>query len=207
MRALAIAPKSYRDFPDLLDSMHRLRARIFRDRLNWDVDVKDGREADDFDDCQPTHILAVTGRNTVVGCARLLPATGPTLLSVLFPELAGCGLFQPHATMIESSRFCVDTTVEAERAGQALHDATWTMFAAIIEWSMMNGYSELITATDVRIERILRRAGWPMTRIGEPKRLGNTNAVVGLLPTDMASFEQVRPATYVSSIAPLWHAA
>lgn len=207
MRALAIAPKSYKDFPDLLDSMHRLRARVFHDRLNWDVDVRNGRETDGFDDCRPTYILAVTGRNTVVGCARLLPATGPTLLSVLFPEIAERGLFRPHPAMIESSRFCVDTSVEAERAGQALHDATWTMFAAIIEWSMTNGYSQLITATDVRIERILRRAGWPMARIGEPKRLGNTNAVVGLLPTDMASFERVRPAAYVSSITPLRRAA
>jgi acyl homoserine lactone synthase len=109
--------------------------------------------------------------------------------------------------MIESSRFCVDTSVEAGRGGQALHDATWTMFTAIIEWSMTHGYRELVTATDIRIERILRRAGWPMTRIGEPKRLGNTNAVVGLLPTDLASFEQVRPATYTSSITPLRRAA
>lgn len=207
MRAVAIAPESYKDSADLLDRMHRLRARVFRDRLNWDVNVANGREADGFDDCQPTYILTVTDQCAVVGCARLLPASGPTLLSVLFPELGECGLVRPHATMIESSRFCVDTSVEAGREGQALHDATWTMFAAIIEWSMANGYSELITATDVRIERILRRAGWPMSRIGEPKRLGNTNAVVGLLPTDPKSFEQVRPARYVSSIAPLRRAA
>lgn len=203
MHAVAIAADSYKKFPDLLDGMHELRARIFRDRLNWDVDVRDGREVDSFDGCRPTYILAVTGRNSVVGCARLLPSTGPMLLSVLFPELGEGRLFKPHPAMIESSRFCVDTSVDAGRAGQVLHDVTWTMFAAIIEWSMANGYSELITATDVRIERILRRAGWPMTRIGTPKRLGNTNAVVGLLPTDLASFEQVRPATYVSTIAPL----
>ncbi len=207
MRAVAIAPESYKDFADLLDGMHRLRARVFRDRLNWDVDVANGREADRFDDCNPTYILTVAGRNTVVGCARLLPATGPTLLSVLFPELRERGPFSPHATMIESSRFCVDTSLEAGRAGQALHDATWTMFAGIIEWSMANGYSELVTATDVRIERILQRAGWPMARMGEPKRLGNTNAVVGLLPTDLPSFERVKPAAYTSSIAALRRAA
>lgn len=207
MRAMAIAPDTYKDFPDLLSDMHQLRARIFRDRMNWDVDVRDGREADGFDDCKPTYILTVAGRNEVVGCARLLPATGPTLLSVLFPELGERGLFCPHATMIESSRFCVDTSFETGREGQALHYATWTMFAAIIEWSMENGYTELVTATDVRIERILRRAGWTMARIGEPKRLGNTNAVVGLLPTDAVSFERVRPAGYVSSIAPMRRAA
>ncbi len=207
MRAVAIAPDSYKTFPDLLEGMHRLRARVFRDRLNWDVDVRDEREADSFDDCRPTYILAITDRNAVVGCARLLPATGPTLLSVLFPELRERGLIKPHVAMIESSRFCVDTSItgapEASGQGHALHTATWTLFAAIIEWSIANGYDELITATDLRIERILRRAGWPMTRVGAPKPIGNTKALVGLLPTDRASFETVRPASYASLLRPI----
>lgn len=207
MQAMAIPPNTYGNYPVLLDSMHRLRARVFHERMNWDVNVIDGREADQFDDYSPAYILAVKGSNTVTGCARLLPANGPTLLSVLFPELIQSGLFKPHAAMIESSRFCVDTSIETGRTGQALHDATWTMFAAIIEWSMTNGYSELVTVTDIRIERILRRAGWPMVRIGDPKPIGNTIAVVGLLPTDEASFERVRPTSYRSSINPLLQAA
>ncbi|WP_283813339.1 acyl-homoserine-lactone synthase [Bradyrhizobium sp. Leo121] len=183
--------------------MHRLRARVFRERLN--VVVRDGHEADQFDPCRPTYILALSDRNEVAGCARLLSTTGPTLLSVRFPELIASGL--PHAAMIESSRFCVDTSMETGRAGQALHDATWTMFAAIIEWSMANGYSELVTVTAARIELILRRAGWPMARIEEPKPIGNTAAIVGLLRTDRASFEHVRPNDSASSIYPLPQAA
>ena len=211
MRAIAIPPEHYRSHAALLDQMHQLRARVFHGRLNWDVTVRDGRERDEFDLCRPTYILVVDDRETVVGAVRLLPATGPTLLTVLFPELAGQGLFQPHTAMIESSRFCVDTSVisspDASRQGQALHGATWTMFAAIIEWSMANGYGELITATDLRIERILRRAGWPMTRIGEPKPISNTRAVVGLLPTDSASFQMVKPADYVSVLRSMRRAA
>lgn len=41
--------------------------------------------------------------------------------------------------MIESSRFCVDTHLEAGRGGGQLHQATLTMFAGIIEWSMASG--------------------------------------------------------------------
>ena len=211
MRAIAIPPEHYRSHAALLDRMHQLRARVFHERLNWDVTVRDGREHDEFDRCKPTYILVVTGKETVIGAVRLLPATGPTLLTVLFPELAGQGLFRPHAAMIESSRFCVDTSVTAAYEpggqGQALHSATWTLFAAIIEWSMANGYGELITATDLRIERILRRAGWPMARIGDPKPIGNTKAVVGLLPTDRASFAAVRPAGYASFVRPTQRAA
>ena len=211
MRAIAISPEHFRSQAAILDRMHQLRARVFHDRLNWNVKVRDGRERDEFDLCQPTYILVVDARETVVGAVRLLPATGPTLLSLLFPELGGRGLFRPHAAMIESSRFCVDTSVTAAYEpggqGQALHSATWTLFAAIIEWSMANGYGELITATDLRIERILRRAGWPMARIGDPKPIGNTKAVVGLLPTNRTSFETVRPAGYSSILRPTRRAA
>jgi hypothetical protein len=40
----------------LIDEMFRLRARIFRDRLNWDVEVTDGKERDRYDDEQPAPI-------------------------------------------------------------------------------------------------------------------------------------------------------
>lgn len=198
MRAIAISAAEHRGAANLIDSMHQLRARIFRDRLEWDVDVQQGREVDEFDSYRPTYILAVTAARRVVGCARLLPATGPTMMSVLFPELEQTSLLRPHAQMVESSRFCVDTSLEAGRAGGSLHDVTLTMFAAIIEWSIEQGYTEIVTGTDVRFERILKRAGWPMARIGDPRPIGNTMAVAGLLPAGREWFERVRPATYVS---------
>lgn len=85
MRAIAISPVDYSDASHLLDSMHRLRAKVFQDRLDWDVDVEQGREVDEFDAYCPTYILAVTRTRVVVGCARLLPATGPMMMSVLLP--------------------------------------------------------------------------------------------------------------------------
>lgn len=207
MRALAIRPDNYRQSSALLDRMHRLRARIFQGRLEWDVEVRQGRELDEFDAFRPTYILTVTPSLEVVGCARLLPATGPTMMQVLFPDLEREGLLRPHTAMVESSRFCVDTSLQAGKAGGFLHDVTLTMFAAIIEWSMEQGYTEIVTGTDVRFERILKRAGWPMARIGEPRPIGSTMAVAGLLPADRESFERVRPGNYAPLHLPLIRAA
>lgn len=207
MRALAIPPDAYDDFASLLDAMHRLRARIFKGRLGWSVVTQGGRETDEFDALKPTYILAISSASTVVGCARLLPATGPNMIEALFPDLVQSGAFKPHPAMIESSRFCVDTSLDEGRAGGSLHDATLTMFAAIIEWSMGNGYRQIVTGTDLRIERILNRAGWPMRRVGEPRRLGETTAIVGILPADRASFERVRPPSYRSVLCPKLRAA
>ncbi|NKJ39595.1 acyl-homoserine-lactone synthase [Rhizobium sp. SG570] len=200
MQVLAISPDRFVEHQILLKQMYRLRADIFGGRLEWDVTIVDGDERDQYDDLDPTYILAISGGN-VVGCARLLPAVGPTMLELTFPQLLAEGSLNATSAMIESSRFCVDTTLPAGRGGGQLHLATLTMFAGIIEWSMANGYDKIATATDLRFERILNRAGWPMARLGEPVAIGNTVAIAGTLPADQESFEQVRPANYRSILS------
>ncbi len=200
MQVFTISPDRYVEHQTLLKQMYRLRADVFGGRLEWDVTVMDGGERDQYDELNPTYILA-TSSNKVVGCARLLPAVGPTMLELTFPQLLRDGSLNANGAMIESSRFCVDTTLPAGRGGGQLHLATLTMFAGIIEWSMANGYHRIVTATDLRFERILNRAGWPMARLGEPVAIGNTVAIAGTLPADQESFEQVRPSSYRSALS------
>ncbi|WP_416409590.1 acyl-homoserine-lactone synthase TraI [Agrobacterium rosae] len=201
MQLLTVSPDRYADHSHLLREMHRLRCSVFRKRLGWDVSITDGAEEDDYDSLGPTYILTITDEERVVGCARLLPAIGPTMLERTFPQLLAAGSLNASARMIESSRFCVDTSLPAGRGGGQLHFATLTMFAGIIEWSMANGYDEIVTATDMRFERILNRAGWPMKRLGDAVAIGNTVAVAGTLPADQVSFDRVRPPYYRSTIA------
>lgn len=184
----------------LINDLFELRARVFSDRLAWNVNVQDGRETDDYDRLDPTFILTITDEGTLAGSARLLPAVGPTMLEHTFPQLLAAGRLDACSGMVESSRFCVDTSLAEGRAAGSLHEATLTMFAGIIEWSMANGYDEIVTATDLRFERILNRAGWPMRRLGEPCRIGNTVAVAGSLSADAKSFNKVCPMGYRSAI-------
>ncbi|PZR53590.1 MAG: hypothetical protein DI537_55145 [Stutzerimonas stutzeri] len=146
----------------LIHDMHRLRARIFCGRLAWNVRCTSGLEIDSFDELKPTYILCIDRSDAVIGCARLLPATSSTMLKRVFPQLLESAHLRVHARMIESSRFCVDTEAAGRQQQSGLHTATLAMFAGIVEWSILNGYSEILTATDVRLERILRRAGWPL---------------------------------------------
>lgn len=201
MRAFAIDSRHYRHNEAILDEVYRLRARIFHDRLGWDVTKTDGREHDEYDSIGPTYIVALTDAGNLAGCARLLPATGPTMVANTFSQLLSSGSLIAHPAMIESSRFCVDTNLAGDRGGRGLHEATLTMFAGIIEWSMLNSYSEIVTVTDVRFERILKRAGWPLGRLGDPQRIGNTIAVAGILPANRETFDQVRPNTYRSDFS------
>ena len=202
MQIVAIAiPKNARE-EQLLLRQNKLRAEVFSDRLGWEVDVRNGIEVDKFDALGPTYILAVRDNDHVVGCARLLPATGPTMVQDIFSSLLPDGKLRTHAGMIESSRFCVNTHCEEGRGRSSIHEITLAMFAGIIEWSITNGYSEIVTVTDLRFERILSRVGWPLQRLASPQKIGVTTAVAGTLLADQAAFELLRPERYRSLITP-----
>ena len=191
----------------ILTAMHCVRSNVFHARLGWNVEIVDGQEHDQYDALDPTYIVVLSNGSQVVGCARLLATTGPTMLSNTFPELLSKGAYKPHAGMVESSRFCVDTTNKEGRGQRLLHEATLSLFAGIVEWCLLHGFTEIATATDVRFERILRRAGWPMLRLGVPRQINETLSVAGVLPANRASFDQLRPPNYRSHLKSTAHIA
>lgn len=203
MRVVAIKNPKNEAEHRLIQEMHRLRARIFRGRLAWKVRCTSGLETDQFDKLNPAYVLCLDHSEAVIGCARLLPATGDTMLEKVFPQLLEMAPLRTHHRMIESSRFCVDSNTSADRGQGGLHSATLAMFAGIVEWSILNGYREIVTATDVRLERILRRAGWPLSRLGPPAQINETTSVAGLLPADWQTFDLLRPGTYSSNFPTL----
>ncbi|TLW96074.1 acyl-homoserine-lactone synthase [Rhizobium sp. MHM7A] len=203
MQVLAFsAPRTVQE-AHLLHLHFQLRARVFADRLGWEVDVTAGCESDGFDALRPTYVLAIAETGQLAGCARLLPALGRTMVADVFPSLLADGQLNAHAAMIESSRFCVDTALAEGRGTGSIHEATLTMFAGIVEWCIANGYTEIVTVTDLRFERILARVGWPLRRLGEPKKIGVTMAVAGTLPADADTFMRLRPSDYRSELTPL----
>lgn len=185
---------------ELAMAMHRLRGRVFKERLDWDVSVRDGLEIDQYDTFKPTYLLALE-QNDVVGCVRLLPTTGRNMLADTFPVLLD-GNPAPRAARIwESSRFCVDTKSAAATAENGLRKATFLLFAAMIEWGQQHDLQAIATVTDLRMERILRRAGWHLDRLGTPRQIGTTNAVAGLLPISEEALGAIRAAGQISGRA------
>ncbi|MQX48752.1 acyl-homoserine-lactone synthase [Sinorhizobium medicae] len=72
MQVIAISAQPDLRAKQLLEQHHRLRARVFSDRLGWAVCVLDGLESDAFDDLEPTYIIAVSDSGRVAGCALQL---------------------------------------------------------------------------------------------------------------------------------------
>jgi len=175
----------------LLMGMHCLRRKIFKDRLDWSVATTGDLERDSFDTQDATY-LVVVDRGAVLGCVRLLPTMGPNMLADTFPELLD-GAAAPRSNLVaESSRFCVDTELTSTTAEGGLRRATFMLFAAMLEWAVARKLTSIATVTDLRMERILRRAGWSLQRLGQPRRIGSTAAVAGLLPVENYALEAIR---------------
>lgn len=189
-----ITPSHYGTFAEEIAEMHRLRYRVFKERLQWDVQVSGEMEIDEFDALHPVYLIQRANDNHVQGCVRLLPSTGPTMLRESFSVLLDGNSFRAGPTIWESSRFSLDNTSGARDAIHGLAGATYELFAGMIEFGLSRQLTEIVTVTDARMERILRRAGWPLQRIGNARKLGSTQAVAGYLEVSTESLARIRNA-------------
>ncbi|PCI39364.1 MAG: conjugal transfer protein TraI [Rhodospirillaceae bacterium] len=185
-----ISPNRASEFTSEIEEMHRLRHRVFKGRLEWDVTCRDGMEFDEYDHLEPTYLLARGNDGAVAGCLRLLPTQGPNMLRDTFPQLLD-GKKAPNSPHIwESSRFALD--VNHANNGRAISQSTAMLFAGVLEFGLSKGLTDIVTVTDLRVERIMKRSGWTMERLGDPQVIGNTKAVAGRLTIDWETLTRVR---------------
>lgn len=187
-----IASEYRDDFAEDLQAMHRLRYRVFKERLDWDVPENGGHEIDSFDALKPHYLLLRGFDGSVEGCVRLLPSTGPTMLRDTFPVLLEGKTAPEDPSIWESSRFALDIPSSAPKGTGGVAVDTYELFAGMIEFGLSRRLTRIVTVTDLRVERILRRAGWPLERIGEPHTLGVTRALAGYLQVSEERLHTVR---------------
>ncbi|PIT00822.1 conjugal transfer protein TraI [Bradyrhizobium nitroreducens] len=193
-----IAPPSYGEFSGTLVEMHRLRHRVFRLRMAWDVQSAGDMEVDDFDALSPIYLVQMSSGGQVQGSVRLLPTLGPTMLRDTFPALLD-GQPAPSVREVwESSRFAIDV-VDAPKGDHGITRAAYELFAGMVEFGLSRQLTDIVTVTDVRMERVLRRAGWPLRRIGSPAKIGNTLAVAGCLAISSEILAGLRKAGSLST--------
>jgi N-acyl-L-homoserine lactone synthetase len=164
MHVVAVTRAQYGAELDLLAGMHRLRYRVFKDRLSWTVSVTGDKEIDRYDGLGPTYILVVSAARDVLGAVRLLPTLGPHMLADTFPDLLQRAPVPRSETYLEASRFCVDTVAAEATGSGGLNRVTMLLLWGVADWSLATGADAITAVTDLRMERILRRAGWPMVR-------------------------------------------
>src|ERR1700682_732812 len=99
-----ITQQGYGEFRDALIEMHRLRYRVFKGRLDWDVHVSGEMEIDEFDALHPAYLTQLADNGRTQGSVRLLPTVGPTMLRDTFPVLLAGRSAPASPSIWESSR-------------------------------------------------------------------------------------------------------
>ena len=180
---------------DILDEMFRLRARVFADRLGWDVTIEDGREIDAFDALDPAYVVGLDAEGHVISCVRALQTTGPHMLSDVFHDIL-CGeapLRSP--TLWESTRFCVDTERLSRDGGgmRSVNRATCELMIASLDYARAAGISDIVTVIDPVMNRVLKRSDCaPYDYVGETVPMGKVKAMAALLDTSPERVARLR---------------
>lgn len=157
-----------------LRDIHVLRAKVFRDRMGWEVPILGGMEIDGYDALEPHYMVIRSEDRRIRGCWRMLPTLGPYMLKDTFPELVQGAPLPEEETVWELSRFAIETDGEnrfgfAERAKEAMR--------GIVNFADEQGITKYVTVTTTAVERLLRHTGVETTRMGTPLQIGVEKAV------------------------------
>ncbi|MEP5155623.1 acyl-homoserine-lactone synthase [Planktotalea sp.] len=181
-------------FQGLLSQVFELRARVFRDRLGWDVEVIDGQERDHFDDLFPTHIVSVNDDGKVAGSMRLLQTTGPNMLADVFSSILQ-GQPAPRSPLIwEATRFCVDTNLlESGKSNNSISYVTSEVMVGAFEYARSAGVEDAVAVIDPIMNRVLKRSSnAPYDYLGKATPMGKVTAMAALMDCSAERIEAVR---------------
>lgn len=164
-----------------LRAMHTLRAKVFHDRMGWDVPIMSGMEIDGYDAIDPFYMLMRGKERIVCGCWRILPTVGPYMLKDTFAQLLHGEPAPEDPKVWELSRFAIET--DGQQAF-GFSEITLQSIDEILAFGHRAGIERYVTVTTTAIERMLRTAGLVVRRFGPPVRIGVENAIALYFDTD-----------------------
>lgn len=181
-------------FADVLDEMYRLRARVFGDRLGWEVTITDGKEIDEFDALDPAYVVGLDDEGNVVACVRALQTTGPHMLADVFASILDGEPPMRSATLWESTRFCVDTDrLDRGQGRNSISYATCELMVGSLEYAQESGITDIVTVIDPVMDRVLKRSdNAPYGYVGSRKPMGKVSALAALLDCSDERIARVR---------------
>lgn len=109
----------------------------------------------------------------------LLPTTGPYMLKDIFSHLLWGTPPPEQSDVWEISRFAIDPQWRDYDSLGAVGSVVGQMLLDLFDFSESNGITRIVAASDIRFDRILKRAGLTTTHYGPAVRMENSYAVAG----------------------------
>ncbi|MHC2484652.1 acyl-homoserine-lactone synthase [Rhizobium leguminosarum] len=146
--------------PEIFEEMFRARAAVFRDRLGWDVCVRNGMEIDRYDEEEdPIYLVSLNDAGRLTGSLRLLPTTGETMLGNEFASFFDEPVNICSPIVWECTRFCVhpQRTGEESSGGQQVSSE---LLIGLCQLALASGIEHIVGLYDYGMTRVYRRIGW-----------------------------------------------
>ncbi|HEY4112846.1 MAG TPA: acyl-homoserine-lactone synthase [Rhizomicrobium sp.] len=175
---MEVVSRENRDgYQDQIEQMHRLRHRVFVDRLGWKALQKaDGRELDEFDNSDAIYLLVTDGAR-VVGCHRIIPTVKPHLISEVFSDFCDVRGVQRGPGIVECGRTCIDeerlTRAEARIARHVL-------MTGVMEFCLRAGATGFTGINPISVMSRYLRIGWNIRPLGIPRRMDDGETYVAV---------------------------
>lgn len=145
----------------LLEAGFRLRKKVFRDQLQWDIPVIGDMEFDKYDTADAQYLMWCSpDRQKLYGMIRLLPTSCPTLLFDVFGDTHGNAAELIADDIIEGTRMCIDDDLVAQDFPTLAPGAGFNLlFLALCEVSLALGAKRMVSNFEPAMSRVYRRAG------------------------------------------------
>lgn len=158
--------------------MLKFRHRVFREKLNWEVQSTEGMEFDIFDTLNPYYMIAKSN-DQIYGCWRLLPTTGPYMLKNTFPQLLNGQVAPQHDTIWEVSRFAMATPAEWKNVQASFNETTLNMFRRAVLFAKQESINHFVSVNSLAFEKALHKSGIISRRFDDapPQRIGRVRTV------------------------------
>jgi len=176
---------------NILRSMFALRYHVFIETLGWPLDCEPDQELDQFDTEDAVYLVLCNEHHDVVASTRFLPTTGPNLLLDVFPHLVG-GTPPVSPRVWEASRLVVD---HRRKRLRSCRNAAGELLCGIMEFALQQGLTHLVSVSDVRIERLLSKLGWDLTRLGPAAQQDGYELAAEITSVSQEALEVIRRRT------------
>jgi acyl-homoserine lactone synthase len=178
-----------------LDQHHQLRHQYFYEDRGWtDLESRDGREYDPYDNASATYALAIE-EDDVVGAARLYPTLRPHMLEEVCPQLAEVRGVPRGTNVYEWTRLFI---VKSRREGRYGGDLVAQLFCGCFEHCLEEGIGDLSLVCEAWWLPRLQQLGWKISPLGLPGLIDNQWWVASVITVSQAALATTRAAYGIS---------
>jgi acyl-homoserine lactone synthase len=179
-------------YKDALESMFRLRHRIFVDKMGWEALRKpDGIEKDQFDTPDAVYLILQDDDGEVIGSHRLLPTIKPHLFSELFPEMCNVHGVKRGPNVFELNRTCVD---EDRLDPKKQEWARQQIIAGLVEFSYRAGIDHVTILTPLEVMFRYMLMGIEVKPLGLHKKIDGVSQAAVSVKMDKLADQAVKAA-------------